>query len=170
EVISRLKRTSEVPGAPGGEDEQKVGTGPAGQGSDHMGSPSPLEQAAEVQPAPMLFDVRAGLKITEGDADLLGELARLFLDDSPKIMAQISDGMASRDLEGVRRAAHRLKGSLATFGAHKVSRTAGQLEKAGQVAGPEHLAAAWKVLQAEMKGLQEELLDLIGGESSICRS
>jgi signal transduction histidine kinase/CheY-like chemotaxis protein len=78
-----------------------------------------------------------------GDRELLAEISRLFLDDAPKMVAQIEEAIVSSDAEALRRAAHALKGAAANFEAAAVVDAARALEDLGRngtTAGAEALS------------------------------
>ena len=66
-----------------------------------------------------------------GDTGLLGELARLFLDDSPRLMQEINDAISHGDGLRLERAAHALKGSVSIFAASAAVEAASRLETIG---------------------------------------
>ena len=61
-------------------------------------------------------------------ADFIGELIDTFLEDGPKLIADLKNAHASKDADSFRRAAHSLKSNAATFGALKLSDLAKELE------------------------------------------
>ena len=63
------------------------------------------------------FNFDDTLQRVDGDLDLLAEIAGLFLSDAPAMLADITAAVAAGDALEVSRTAHRLKGSLLTFGA-----------------------------------------------------
>ena len=78
------------------------------------------------QPAQVLD--QGALNRVRGDADLLRELASIFLDELPKWRAALADGLARSDGELVGRTAHCLKGSLGMFADHEAYSAAEALE------------------------------------------
>ena len=67
-----------------------------------------------------------------GDTELLKELGALFLEESPRMMAELRDALARGDVRAVERTAHSLKGSVANFGAKRAVDTAFQIEQSGR--------------------------------------
>lgn len=76
------------------------------------------------------FDV-APLLAEYGDAALIGELVGLFVNSTDDQLASLINGIARRDPGMVEAAAHRLRGSIGTFGASTAVRMAQQLETMG---------------------------------------
>ncbi|MBN1149482.1 MAG: Hpt domain-containing protein [Anaerolineales bacterium] len=58
----------------------------------------------------------------------LVELIEVFLSDSPQLIEQMRAGLASGEIEIVRRAAHSLKSNSASFGANRLAEAARDLE------------------------------------------
>ena len=79
---------------------------------EHRGAPSP-----EPTPRVAIHDLdRASLIARfEGDADLLDEVAAVFVADCPRMLANLHDACTSRDLAALRHAAHALKGAVSNF-------------------------------------------------------
>jgi PAS domain S-box-containing protein len=63
-----------------------------------------------------------------GDVDLLRELASIFVDEWPRWLASLQDGLAGGDGPLVQRIAHTVKGSLGTFAAKAAHAAAWELE------------------------------------------
>lgn len=65
----------------------------------------------------------------EGEPDLVVELIDLYLEDAADKLAVIREASARRDETQLRRAAHSLRGSSASLGAHRVAALCGELER-----------------------------------------
>ncbi len=78
------------------------------------------------------LDLDVALQRVDGDLDLLREVAGLFLDESPKMMAGLEDALRKRDAPALARAAHAIKGCVATFCAQPAYDAARALEIAGR--------------------------------------
>lgn len=105
----------------------------------------------------VILNRRLALERVDGDEELLREVARLFLDDYPRAVAEIHEAIASGDAKRLEREAHGLKGAAANFGAQPVVSAALELEllgRNGQTAGAEPMLAA---LEAALRQLREEL-------------
>ncbi len=79
-----------------------------------------------------VIDRELSLSRVGGDAELLKEIAILFLEDYPKVVADLRDAAARGDAKGVERNAHSLKGSVSNFGAQVAVETALKLENLGR--------------------------------------
>jgi len=64
----------------------------------------------------------------DGDPELLVDLIKMFLDDSPSKVDAIQEGLAVGDFDKAERAAHSLKGSSGNLGARIVQELCEQLQ------------------------------------------
>ncbi len=71
------------------------------------------------------------LKQMSGD-DFINELIDTFLEDAPKMIAEIKSALAANNADTFRRAAHSMKSNAATFGASQLSILAKELEMLGK--------------------------------------
>ncbi|WP_229219938.1 ATP-binding protein [Rugamonas fusca] len=101
------------------------------------------------QPAQLVLDWRAALQRLDGDADLLHELATLFLADGPQLWQELTAALAAGDTARSARAVHSLKGVLVNFGAARALAAAEQLSACLRAGTPQapvsaqaHAAAA----------------------------
>jgi len=95
-----------------------------------------------------------------GDAALAAKMARIFLKDSPMLLARVRQAAAHRDAQELAGAAHALKGMVGHFGAQEVSEAARHLEDMGrreQLAG---LGEELIALEAAIEPLRHELQKL----------
>lgn len=74
------------------------------------------------------IDLTTFLTRVENDWDLLHEMIDLFLDSSPRLLAEIEGGMVRRDSRTVERATHTLKGAMQSISALPAARAAANLE------------------------------------------
>lgn len=71
----------------------------------------------------------------EADPELIRDLIHTYLEDAPKLLADLRRAAAREDADGLRRAAHTLKSSSVMFGAEVLSEHCRELEemaRAGQ--------------------------------------
>jgi len=83
-----------------------------------------------------------------GDEALARQLASLFIDECPRMLERVRTSVPLGDPDGVRRAAHAFKGSIANFVEHGPAATAFELECLGR---DNHLAGA-PALVARLEG------------------
>jgi DNA-binding NarL/FixJ family response regulator len=84
-----------------------------------------------VERAAGAFDPSRAAARLGGNEKLLRELLDLFLSDLPRMTREIERAIASADAEGLRQAAHALKGSVANFAAAGPVDAARRLETMG---------------------------------------
>jgi two-component system, sensor histidine kinase and response regulator len=103
------------------------------------------------------LDEAALLARFKGDARLAAKLARLFLADQSRLMANIEKALGGRDAAKLARAAHALKGAVGNFAAPRAVEAAGKLEAmawADKLGGAEKALAA---LRVEVAGVTRAL-------------
>jgi CheY-like chemotaxis protein len=104
-----------------------------------------------------VWDRAATLARIEGDAELLAEMVRLFLEDGPKLVASICEAVSRRDAKALEQAAHTLKGSVSNFSAPSAFEAAQRLEMMGRQSDLNHAAEACSALKTEMERLKSAL-------------
>jgi two-component system, sensor histidine kinase and response regulator len=107
-----------------------------------------------------VFDRNAALARIDGDAALLADLAKLFCDESERMLTAVRNAVASNNADELHRAAHFLKGSVATFAAQPAFDAALKLEdmaRAGNLTGVEETAASLAEEVARLRAVLENL-------------
>jgi HPt (histidine-containing phosphotransfer) domain-containing protein len=66
-----------------------------------------------------------------GDAELLAELAEMFIDDATSRLGELWEAVGAGDAAGVERVAHTLKGSSGNMGAARMSAICAELQEVG---------------------------------------
>ena len=79
----------------------------------------------------VLLDFESALERTMGDKEFLQELFQEFMQSAPNDIATMQSLLNAKDADGVRRLAHRIKGSAANLSFLKVTAIALRLESAG---------------------------------------
>jgi CheY-like chemotaxis protein len=64
-----------------------------------------------------------------GDETLLADLAKIFCEQSPRLLAAVQQAITKREVVDLKRAAHSLRSAIATFSAHEATNIAAQLEE-----------------------------------------
>ena len=113
----------------------------------------PIDRTAESVQLTASADLDAALLRVEGDEALLSDLARLFCEECPKMMAAIQHGIEYKNAESLERAAHSLKGSLSTFAAAQAFELASKLERLGRSRDLEDVESVFASLDAEMNSV-----------------
>jgi signal transduction histidine kinase/DNA-binding response OmpR family regulator len=91
----------------------------------------PLAPAAAASRRSAPWTAARALGQVEGDEKLLHEIIAIFVDEAPKLLAKLREGIVSRNLELVERTAHNLKGQLGYLGATAASQKSRELEDTG---------------------------------------
>ena len=94
------------------------------------------------------------------DPELLLTVVEMFLEDARTLLQSLTEGIAQQDPVAVERGAHRLKGSLLTFGAQPAAHAAMVLERMGREKNLNGADAGYETLAAELARLEPELTAL----------
>ncbi len=116
-----------------------------------------------------LFDYAAALKRAANDPALLRRMIQLFLDRFPAQMEAIQSAILRQDARELERAAHKIHGSLATFGAKSAVLAARRLEELAPAAAWNDVERTWQSLQREGGLLCVALKDVLD-EKKLCVS
>lgn len=108
-----------------------------------------------------VIDFPAVLERVEDDRDLLGELARLFLEELPERLSAIDEALDTHDAKGLEKVAHALKGSAGNLAAMTVFEAAKQLEHIGRTGDWSRGTEAFTALKQELERLTPILADLV---------
>jgi HPt (histidine-containing phosphotransfer) domain-containing protein len=95
-----------------------------------------------------------------GDEELLKEVVAAFLDAWEATVGAVDAAMRLGDCKALRRAAHTLKGSVATFSTGPLYETALELEHCGRDERLESAQHAYRRLRVEIEQLLPELRKL----------
>jgi HPt (histidine-containing phosphotransfer) domain-containing protein len=103
-------------------------------------------------------ELEAFLEMVGEKADeILVEMIDCYLEDAPKLLQAIAQAFDRGDAITLRRAAHTLKSSSATFGAKELSHLCRQLELSSQTETPECEVDKLPQLEAEYKRVEAAL-------------
>jgi two-component system sensor histidine kinase/response regulator len=80
---------------------------------------------------PRAMDVQDALSRLGDDRELLRDIIKIYLEDSPPIFEKIRRAVMANDSRTLQRAAHTLKGLAVTLSAAEVAATASRLEHMG---------------------------------------
>jgi HPt (histidine-containing phosphotransfer) domain-containing protein len=107
--------------------------------------------------ATAIFGWRKLLRSLGGDKQELQKLARMFLEESPRLLAALRVALTRTDLSAVEQTAHRLKGSAAYFVADRTFAAAARLEAVARAGDCDGAKAACAELEEEVRRLRRAL-------------
>jgi two-component system, sensor histidine kinase and response regulator len=86
----------------------------------------------------------------DGDADLLRELAEIFINECPKYLSDIYEAISAGDANALQRSAHTLKGSRGNFSTKDAHAPALQLETLGRAGSLDGAAEILRTLKEQL--------------------
>jgi HPt (histidine-containing phosphotransfer) domain-containing protein len=112
------------------------------------------------------IDAEALLAQLDGDAATMRELLALYTGEAPELQAAIRTAVGANNSEALRRAAHALKGTLASITATRASAAAERLEALARGGTLAHAAALLAELEQELEHLRLALEPLLTEDHS----
>jgi signal transduction histidine kinase/CheY-like chemotaxis protein len=109
------------------------------------------------EPLVETFDRTAALARVGGDENLLFDLAKMFSIEGPKKLSAVRAALENSDADGLRRAAHSMKGSVSTFEARRAAQAAAKLEELALAGESQGAEAAYEVLAVQVDVLRRTL-------------
>ncbi len=107
-----------------------------------------------------VLDRAAVLARVDNDPQLLADLTKLFVDETPRLLAAVREAVERREAGALERAAHTLKSAVGNFGARAAFHAAWSLEKMGRQGDLSHAPDAYQILAREIERLKPALVDL----------
>jgi len=111
-----------------------------------------------------VMDRNLALARVDGDQALLADLAKLFCEESPKMLAAVKEALSAKDAERLQRAAHSLKGAVSTLAAQKAFDAALRLERLGRAGDLGEADKAYAALESQIERLRAVLENLGAGK------
>jgi CheY-like chemotaxis protein len=118
---------------------------------------------------PSAFDLPRALARLDGNEQLLREIAVIFLDDVEKMTEAIRQAVTAGDAQELEQTAHKLKGSVAIFGASDCIALARKLEDFGREGYLTEAGGTFERLSASLEQLARALR-AFRGEAVACES
>ena len=120
---------------------------------------TPKEPAlANQRPEMEIFDVSALRERVQDNAELMGELVRIFIDDVPSRIGEMQSAFAKHDWPALQRAAHTLKGSAGVMSGKRLMAAARELEEVARSESRDHVADSianvtteWEILRKKIE-------------------
>ncbi|HEY7425900.1 MAG TPA: PAS domain S-box protein [Gemmataceae bacterium] len=105
-------------------------------------------------PPSAIFDPNEALSNAGGDPVLLRELIEVFLQDCPRMIADVRAALQTADVGKLKRAAHSLKGAVGILGGRAAFEAALRLETLSRQGDLSQTEPAWQVLHYALEQLQ----------------
>ena len=120
----------------------------------------PLANAgSELAPQPDVLDFSEALAQVEGNRELLWEIARIFLDQYPKLLEEAHQAFSRSDDRSLRGAAHTLASSVGQLAAQRAFAAAKKLELVSNSRDISLVPEALAELERELQLLRSAVLD-----------
>jgi two-component system, sensor histidine kinase and response regulator len=103
------------------------------------------------------FDAAAALARVDGDWEFLGEMAAMFLEESPRLLAQIQEAIAADDHAGLVAPAHNLKNWTANFAAPEAFEAVANLEALGRAGALANAETAFATVERTIEKLRRAM-------------
>ncbi len=110
------------------------------------------------------LDLDGLLRTFDNDMIFLKECTDMFMQEYPKMLAQIQTHVEEKDGPGLRRTAHAIKGMMGNFQAASIARTAYALEEMGHKEDFGQAGPVFETLRAEVTDFGKMLSDFIRKE------
>ncbi|MBD3181039.1 MEKHLA domain-containing protein [Candidatus Poribacteria bacterium] len=121
------------------------------------------DDSNNTKPDKEIFDISEALDRAGDDEELLLTVTEIFLEEKPNMLSDIRKAIDQNDGEGLRHAAHTLKGSAGNISAKGVSQAALVLENMGRENDFGEAEDAYAKLESELKKLEEVLVIISNG-------
>jgi two-component system sensor histidine kinase/response regulator len=112
--------------------------------------------------AEAFWNKRESLARLGGDEELLRELCEIFLEECPKLLQGLRQGIAASDPGAVMRAAHSLKGELGYLGANVAAQASRALEDLGHDKNMSCVSEVFVLLERELEDVCLAIKDFMG--------
>ena len=139
---------------PGG--EEGSASDPAGAPPAQAPAAAPLDGGAPIDPSVLE-------ELTGGDAELAAEVLDEFITTTRGDLRGLGDALAARELDDVRRLAHRIKGAARAVGAQPTADVGQQIESLAALGGEEW--ERYEVLHGELAHALEAVTAAVAGPS-----
>jgi HPt (histidine-containing phosphotransfer) domain-containing protein len=106
------------------------------------------------------FDPASLWQRLDGDAELLRDLVKIFLDESPGLIQKIGAAIEQGNSTDVRKLSHKLKGSALQFSGIGLVAVAARLEEMGDKRSLQGADQVFSKLKEEVDGLAHSLRSL----------
>jgi signal transduction histidine kinase/HPt (histidine-containing phosphotransfer) domain-containing protein len=98
-----------------------------------------------------------------GNPKVLRDVARIFLEDTPKRLSTIRKAISRKDGEALARAAHALRGSVGMLGAKEIAEDARQIEALGRTGSTAEASKLLASFEGKLSSFKRLLAGIAGG-------
>jgi HPt (histidine-containing phosphotransfer) domain-containing protein len=109
-----------------------------------------------------VLDYAEAVKRLDGQSELFGMVAMIFVEDCPKNLEAIREAVEQRDAAALAFSAHKFKGALGALAAHPAKAAALRLESCGRAGDLDHARETLRELEQRLDDLMPELQKFIG--------
>jgi two-component system sensor histidine kinase/response regulator len=120
--------------------------------------PAAATREKEMPPAPAVIDRAEALERVGGDVELLRELTEVFLQDYPRMIEEVIEGLCAGDVLKVKRGAHSIKGAVGILGGKAAFECALRLETMARQGDLSQAESAWLALREALEQLRQMLI------------
>jgi HPt (histidine-containing phosphotransfer) domain-containing protein len=117
----------------------------------------PVEEQRIATSTALDRDVLDQLREDLGGTAALREVIRSFLDKTPSVLSALRDAAARADVPSIRRAAHMIKGTSSTLGAHELSEQCAEIERVGQTGYSADVGSRVTAVEASYRTIEAAL-------------
>ena len=133
-----------------------------------LSSGSAVQPIAKTIPSSLILWNRAqALERLDGDEKLLQEIVHIFLEESPKQLANLKQAVTDGNAELIERTAHGLRGELSYLGMPAVSQRAHELEQMGRHRDLKHVSEALALFETEVSAATVNMHSMSGVKHEI---
>jgi PAS domain S-box-containing protein len=111
-----------------------------------------------------VFDIETALGTVGGDRALLAQMARWFIDQSPKALRELHELVSRGDSAALERGAHKIKSTVGSLGARRSYEAAVRLEELGRAGDGAGLQEAYPELAEAVEDLCAALAELVAND------
>jgi HPt (histidine-containing phosphotransfer) domain-containing protein len=104
------------------------------------------------------------LERVDGDISIIQEIAKVYVEEAPLLMNQLTQAVQDRDPKKIEYYAHSLKGVVSNFSAEKAFNTALRMEQKGNQHQLEGIEQDLQQMDEELNRLTSVVQDILDGQ------
>ncbi len=133
-------------------------------------SANQLPPGFQVESCDSIWDPTGALARVDGDLPFLKEMIQLFVSNGPKLIAELETAIGAGDAPSVMKAAHAIKGNVATFCATAAFDQAFVLETKGKNGDLHGVAQDFQELKSRLLTLEHSLAEIVDNGACVTSS